>query len=229
VTINSSGSPSTDDAVSLFVLSRLSVVLFEMSIAVQSCKVIFIENHVSDSPLRWLQARSQAIPRLRRCVAIGVLNRKRPRIHRPMMLMASLVILTGATGRIPLISAIFGFHTWIALFGSVVSLGALLLLVRLAMTRTVDREFATGYAALVVVTVVAARLAVTNVWINWAGGNYLEALTDDGSSVTETRAISGVPSGGGGVLLLLCPKCARPNEKGRNGTSPSFTVPNGDL
>ncbi len=102
-------------------------------------------------------------------VAIGVLNRKRPRIHRPMMLLAGLVILTGATGRIPLVNSIFGFHTWIALFGPVVALGAILLLVRAVMTRSVDREFATGYAVLVLVTVAAARLAVTNVWINWAG------------------------------------------------------------
>ena len=102
-------------------------------------------------------------------VAAGVLNRKRPRIHRTMMLMASLAILSGATGRIPLVNATFGFHTWMALFGPPVALGALLLLVRLAMTRTVDREFAAGYAALVVVTIVAARLAVTNMWINLAG------------------------------------------------------------
>jgi len=101
--------------------------------------------------------------------AIGVLNRKRPRIHRPMMLMASLAILSGATGRIPLVNSIFGFHTWMALFGPVVAVGAILLLVRLAMTRRLDREFAFGYAALVVVTVVAARLAITNVWVSWAG------------------------------------------------------------
>ena len=101
-------------------------------------------------------------------VAIGVLNRKRPRIHRPMMLLASLVILTGATGRIPQVNSIFGFHTWMALFGPVVALGAILLLVRLAMTRSVDREFAAGYAVLVLVTVLAARLAVTNVWVSWA-------------------------------------------------------------
>ena len=97
-------------------------------------------------------------------VAIGVLNRKRPYIHRPMMLLASLVILTGATGRIPLINSIFGLHGWLALFGPVVCLGALLLLLRFAMTRSLDRELAAGYAAYVVVTVVA----VTNVWANWA-------------------------------------------------------------
>jgi hypothetical protein len=56
-----------------------------------------------------------------------------------------------------------------ALFGPVISLGALLLLARLAMTRRVDREFAAAYAAFVVVTVVASRLAVTSVWVSWAG------------------------------------------------------------
>jgi hypothetical protein len=102
-------------------------------------------------------------------VTIGVLNRKRPRIHRPMMLMASLVILTGATGRIPHISSIFGNHHWVALFGPVIALGALFFLVRLALTRTVEREFAAGFAALVVVTVLAAGIAETNVWVNLAG------------------------------------------------------------
>jgi hypothetical protein len=102
-------------------------------------------------------------------VTIGVVNRKRPRIHRPMMLLASLVILTGATGRIGFVHSIFGFHHWVALFGPVVGLGALLLLVRLIVTRSIDREFIAGYAVLVLVTIVVARLAMTNVWTDWAG------------------------------------------------------------
>ena len=102
-------------------------------------------------------------------VGIGVLNRKRPRVHRPMMMLASLAILSGATGRIAWVNSIFGLHTWMALFGPVVALGALLLLMRSLMTRRLDREFAIGYAALALATVVAARLAVTDVWGNWAG------------------------------------------------------------
>jgi hypothetical protein len=101
--------------------------------------------------------------------AIGVLNRKQPRVHRPMMLMASLSIVSGATGRIPLIGSIFGYHHWMAIFGPVVALGVLLLLVRMAMTRSFEREFAAGFAALVLVTVVAAELAGTKVWVNLAG------------------------------------------------------------
>jgi len=102
-------------------------------------------------------------------VAIGVVNRKRPRIHRPMMMMACLAILSGATGRIPLVNSIFGFHQWMALFGPVIALGAILLLVRLALTRSFEREFAAGFVALVVVTLAVSRLAMTNAWVNWAG------------------------------------------------------------
>ena len=62
-------------------------------------------------------------------VTIGALNRKRPRIHRPMMLLACLAILSGATARIVIVNSIFGVHHWMALFGPVVTLGALLLVV----------------------------------------------------------------------------------------------------
>ena len=102
-------------------------------------------------------------------VSIGVLNRKRPRVHRPMMLMASLSIISGATGRIPLVSSIFGYHHWMGIFGPVVALGVLLLVARSAMTRRFEREFAVGLAALVVVTVVVSGLAATTMWVNWAG------------------------------------------------------------
>jgi hypothetical protein len=86
-----------------------------------------------------------------------------------MMLMASLVILSGATARIALVGSIFGYHHWVGIFGPVVSLAALLLVVRATMTRSFDRQFAMGLAVFVVVTLIAGRLAVTNVWVDWAG------------------------------------------------------------
>jgi hypothetical protein len=102
-------------------------------------------------------------------VTIGVLNRRRPRIHRPMMLMASLAIVSGATARMAQVGSIFGYHHWVGIFGPVVTLGALLLVVRSALTRSFDRQFAMGLAAMAVVTLIAGRLAVTNVWVDWAG------------------------------------------------------------
>lgn len=101
-------------------------------------------------------------------VAIGLLNRKRPRVHRSMMLLASLSLFSGATGRIGWANSVFGSHTWMALFGPVIALGALLLLARSLMDRRWDRELAFGYFALALASVLAARLAVTKVWGNWA-------------------------------------------------------------
>jgi hypothetical protein len=98
-----------------------------------------------------------------------VLNRKRPRIHRPMMMLASLVLVSGATARIAQLNSIFGLHLWMALFGPLVALGALLLLVRAAMTRSVDRPLAVGLAIYAVVTLIAGRLAMTNMWSGLAG------------------------------------------------------------
>ncbi|MEI9968741.1 MAG: hypothetical protein WDM87_09005 [Terracidiphilus sp.] len=88
-------------------------------------------------------------------VTIGVLNRKRPRIHRPMMLMASLAIVSGATARIAQVGSIFGGHQWMALFAPVVTLGVLLLVLRAALTRSFDRPFAVGLTVMAVVTLVA--------------------------------------------------------------------------
>jgi hypothetical protein len=102
-------------------------------------------------------------------VTIGVLNRKRPRIHRPMMLIASLAILSGATARTPFLWTVFGRAGWVGFFGPVICLGGGLLLLRCAMNRSVDRWFAAGYAACMVVLVVASKLSLTSTWMNWAG------------------------------------------------------------
>lgn len=102
-------------------------------------------------------------------VAAGVLNRKRPKIHRPMMLMASLAILAGATARIPWCWAVFGQDGWVGLFGPVFFLGAVLLIVRLAMTRSIDRWFVVGYACFVVAYIASERLSLTSTWMNWSG------------------------------------------------------------
>jgi len=101
-------------------------------------------------------------------VAMGVIYRKQPRIHRPMMLLACLTLLSGATGRIPLVNSVFGFSGWTALFGPVFALGALLLLVRSVMTRSLDRPYAAGLALLTAVTLVVPSLAITGMWSNWA-------------------------------------------------------------
>ena len=101
-------------------------------------------------------------------VTVGVLARKRPKIHRPMMLLASLTLLAGATARMPFLSPVFGESGWVGLFGPVFCLGAALLLVRFAMTRSLDRWFAAGYAFCVIAFIASEKLSLTSTWSNWA-------------------------------------------------------------
>lgn len=101
-------------------------------------------------------------------VAAGLLVRKKPHIHRVMMLLASLSLLSGATARIPFLLSIFGETSWVGLFGPVFCLGAVLLLVRFATTYSFDRWFAAAYAFWVIVFVMAGQLAWTNAWSHLA-------------------------------------------------------------
>jgi len=97
-------------------------------------------------------------------VAAGLVTRKRPTIHRPMMLLASLGILAGSTSRIPALYPVFGQAGWPGLFGPVFALGAVLLVIRFFLSRELDRPFAAGYAAMVAVYAFATQLAFTESW-----------------------------------------------------------------
>jgi hypothetical protein len=102
-------------------------------------------------------------------VTAGVLARSRPKVHRPMMLMASLAILAGSTARMPFLRPVFGQSGWVGLFGPVFCLGAGLLLIRFAMTRKLDRWFAGAYALCVIAFIAAEKLSLTNAWMDLAG------------------------------------------------------------
>ena len=97
-------------------------------------------------------------------VLVGVLSRKRPKIHRAMMLSASLSILAGATVRMPILFPVFGESGWVGIFGPVFTLGAAFLLARSLLSRTFDRWFAAGYAAMIVIYVAASKFAVSDAW-----------------------------------------------------------------
>ncbi len=101
-------------------------------------------------------------------VTVGVLARKRPQIHRPMMLLAGLTLLAGATARMPFLTPVFGETGWVGLFGPVFCLGAVLLFVRFAMTRSLDRWFAAGYAFCAIAFIASEKLSLTSTWSTWA-------------------------------------------------------------
>lgn len=97
-------------------------------------------------------------------VVTGILARKRPRIHRSAMLLAGLCLLAGATVRMPFLHPFFGATGWVGLFGPVFCLGSALLMVRSALTRSLDRWFAIGYAVWVILFIAAEKLALTEAW-----------------------------------------------------------------
>lgn len=97
-------------------------------------------------------------------VTIAILTRKKPKIHRSAMVLASLCLLAGATARMPFLHPVFGATGWLGLFGPVFCLGAVLLLIRCVITRTFDRWLALGYAFWVVIFIASEKLALTDAW-----------------------------------------------------------------
>ncbi len=101
-------------------------------------------------------------------VAIGIFTRKKPRIHRSAMLLACFCLLPGATARMAFLHPVFGASGWLGLFGPVCCLGAVLLLIRCAVTRSFDRWLATGFACWVVIFMAVEKLALTDAWSGMA-------------------------------------------------------------
>src|ERR1700752_582691 len=97
-------------------------------------------------------------------VLAGVLSRKKPKIHRAMMLLASLSILAGATVRMPVLFPIFGEGGWAGIFGPILTRGAVFLLARSLLGRAFDRWFASGYAIMIVFYIAACKFAVSDAW-----------------------------------------------------------------
>ncbi len=98
-------------------------------------------------------------------VLLGIAYRKRAAVHRSMMLLATLSVISGATARIDLIGNIFGEDNgWVGLFGPPLVLGGAILLVRLLMTRSLDRWYTAGYASLALVYITAMHAAVGPTW-----------------------------------------------------------------
>jgi hypothetical protein len=97
-------------------------------------------------------------------LTVGILTRRKPRIHRTMMLMTSLTLIPGALVRNVTSNSIFGENGWTGLFGSLLVLGALLFVIRWAITRSFDRWFAACYALLAVAYIGSTYLANTATW-----------------------------------------------------------------
>jgi len=106
---------------------------------------------------------------------IGLRNRRRPEIHRPMMCLATVFVMTAALFRVPFIrgpvmgqmrgSSFVVFAPWIPML----TLGLLLILGKWLMTRSWDRYFALGWAGIACACVLQVFVANTAAWDRIAG------------------------------------------------------------
>jgi hypothetical protein len=105
-------------------------------------------------------------------VTAGILNRRRPEIHRPVMLLATLAAIPAVLDRIDTISSLYRETVWGTIFGSFFSslvIGAVFLVVKWSLTRKFDWYYMMGWAGLVVASAGIMKLATTEVWDGIAG------------------------------------------------------------
>jgi hypothetical protein len=96
-------------------------------------------------------------------VGFGLAYRRRPEVHRPMMLLATLVIQSGALGRCPYIqnvAALPPLYVW----GPVLLLGGLLFLLQWGMSRATNRWYLLGYAGMVIAAFASVAVGSSALW-----------------------------------------------------------------
>jgi hypothetical protein len=97
-------------------------------------------------------------------VALAILYRKKAAVHRSMIVMATLSVISGSTSRIDLINHAFGGIGWWGQFGPSFVLGAAILAARIILDRRLNRAFAGGYGALYASNFAACLVAVGPWW-----------------------------------------------------------------
>ena len=101
-------------------------------------------------------------------VGVAVIYRRRPEIHRPMMLLASLMIISGSLGRCPYIGD-FAIRPPLYALGPALVLGALFLLLLLGMTRKLNRWYTLGYSGIVIASCTFIVIGHSAWWNQLAG------------------------------------------------------------
>ena len=96
-------------------------------------------------------------------VAVALIYRRRPEIHRPMMLLASLMIISGSLGRCPYIMD-FAVMAPLYVLGPALVLGALFLVLQWGMMRAVSRWYVFGYSAVVIASFIFIGVGHTSAW-----------------------------------------------------------------
>lgn len=104
-------------------------------------------------------------------VLLGVANRRRLHVHRPMMLMASVSVMGAALGRITLLNELYAGTWWEVVFSAFfmqVLLAAVLFVIKCIVSKSFDRWFAIAVVAFTVMCVAISLGAKTQAWDQFA-------------------------------------------------------------
>jgi hypothetical protein len=101
-------------------------------------------------------------------VGVGFAYRRRPEIHRPMMLLATTVILGASLGRVPYTDSLATFSP-LYVYGPMLLFGGLLFLVQWGMTRRANRFYLIGYAGIALACFLSVALGRTTIWSQMVG------------------------------------------------------------
>lgn len=123
-------------------------------------------------PYRFLTLPLTEIANFTFFVGVAFLFRRRPEVHRPFMMMGTLSAAEAGIGRIGSIRNVFYQASNAAFFptfwGSTVVLVLVLWLLKLAMTRRLDRHFSTALALFVASGLLSSYVSTTAWWLHLA-------------------------------------------------------------
>lgn len=105
-------------------------------------------------------------------VAAGVVMRKRPDIHRPMMFMATMTVVGAAISRIDFFNHLYAGTIWEKLFGVLFFtsvIGGVLVIAKCVVFLKFDGWLVAGYGLLVLWCLMIAQGAPTRAWDTVAG------------------------------------------------------------
>jgi hypothetical protein len=101
-------------------------------------------------------------------VGIAIVFRSRAEIHRPMMLLATVVIMSGSLGRFPYTSDLTVVPPLYS-HGPLLLLRALLFFLQWAVNRAANRWYAIGYAGVAIVCLASVAAGQSASWNQIAG------------------------------------------------------------
>ncbi len=150
----------------------VGIVIVGLRIGIEAARVTPPDLRVFGlAPKEFMAIPVLSIPLFGLFVLIGVMNRRRPEVHRPMMLMASVSVMGAALGRIAPLNALYAGTWWEMVFSAFfmqVILAAILLMAKCVVFKSFDRWFAAGFAALTLASVAISLGAKTQAWDQFA-------------------------------------------------------------